>query len=157
MIKEVFFGQPGGPQPRAPQTEHFRPILNRGCGRNATRRVIPVKLDDCSDDDIPILLYDKRRADFAKSSISEVRSRIPAMWGSAVRCGGPSVRLRPGSVRRRRSARSCPTFRPLEYVSILRESCTNPDEMSELLRFLRGHLSFARRPAGRSAATPKCL
>ena len=44
----------------------YGPILNRECGPNAKRRVIPVKLDDCSDDDIPILLYDKRRADFAK-------------------------------------------------------------------------------------------
>ena len=35
-----------------------------------------------------------------------------AHWGSAVRCGGPSVRLRPGAVRRRCSARRCPTKTP---------------------------------------------
>jgi hypothetical protein len=29
--------------------------------------VIPVKLDDCADDDIPILLYDKRSAHIADS------------------------------------------------------------------------------------------
>ncbi len=44
----------------------YGPILNRERSSHETRRVIPVKLDDCSDKQIPILLYDKRRADFAK-------------------------------------------------------------------------------------------
>src|SRR5664279_4476892 len=39
-------------------------------------------------------------------------------WGGAVRCDGPSVRLRPGGVRRRRSARRCPTLRPLVYATV---------------------------------------
>lgn len=38
-------------------------ILARECSGDNARRVIPLVLDDCPADEIPMLLYDKRRAD----------------------------------------------------------------------------------------------
>lgn len=42
----------------------YGPILNREYNMNSEKKVIPINLDNCSDEEIPLLLYDKRRADF---------------------------------------------------------------------------------------------
>jgi hypothetical protein len=46
----------------------YGPILNREYSGKSSNRVIPLKLDNCSDDDIPLLLYDKRRADYTNKA-----------------------------------------------------------------------------------------
>jgi hypothetical protein len=43
----------------------YGPILNKEYNGNSNKRVIPLKLDNCGDEDIPYLLYDKRRADYS--------------------------------------------------------------------------------------------
>ena len=40
-------------------------ILNRECNDKTGKKVIPLKIDDCPDDEIPLLLYDKRRVDYS--------------------------------------------------------------------------------------------
>ena len=45
-------------------------------------------------------------------------------WGSSLSCGGPPARLRSGGVRRRRSARRCPTWHMIEYVTVFVKPCT---------------------------------
>jgi hypothetical protein len=42
----------------------YGPILNKEYSAKTNNKVIPLKLDTCSDDDIPLLLYDKRRAEY---------------------------------------------------------------------------------------------
>lgn len=42
----------------------YGPILNREYSINSDKKVIPLKLDNCKDEDIPVLLYDKKRADY---------------------------------------------------------------------------------------------
>ncbi|AOS83159.1 hypothetical protein BIU88_02765 [Chlorobaculum limnaeum] len=43
----------------------YGPILNKEYGGNNDKKVIPLKLDNCPDEDIPYLLYDKKRADYS--------------------------------------------------------------------------------------------
>lgn len=45
--------------------KEYGPILNREYNKKSGKKVIPLKIDDCNDDDIPLLLYDKRRADYS--------------------------------------------------------------------------------------------
>lgn len=48
----------------------YGPILNRELSRSSkptVNKVIPLRLDDCDDDDIPILLYDRKRADYSNN------------------------------------------------------------------------------------------
>jgi hypothetical protein len=46
--------------------KEYGPILNREYNKKSGKKVIPLKIDDCDDDDIPLLLYDKRRAHYSK-------------------------------------------------------------------------------------------
>lgn len=45
--------------------KEYGPILNREYNKQSGKKVIPLKIDDCKDDDIPYLLYDKMRADYS--------------------------------------------------------------------------------------------
>jgi len=62
-------------------------------------------------------------------------------WGSAVRCGGPSVRRRPGGVGRPRSARRCPTNAPFEYASVFLKWPTRECILADIF----GSMAFAPR------------
>jgi TIR domain len=44
--------------------KEYGALLHRECSGKAKRRVIPLRLDDCPDDEIPVLLYDKKWADY---------------------------------------------------------------------------------------------
>jgi hypothetical protein len=44
--------------------KEYGPIINRNCKNTSTKKVLPLKLDNVKDDDIPILLYDIHRADY---------------------------------------------------------------------------------------------
>jgi hypothetical protein len=43
----------------------YGPILNRELSKPSGKKVPPLKLDNCGEDDIPTLLYDIRRADYS--------------------------------------------------------------------------------------------
>jgi hypothetical protein len=43
----------------------YGPILNREYNKKSGKKVIPLKIDDCNEDDIPLLLYDKKRAHYS--------------------------------------------------------------------------------------------
>jgi len=45
--------------------KEYGPILNREYNKKSGKKVIPLKIDDCDDDDIPLLLYDKKRAHYS--------------------------------------------------------------------------------------------
>jgi len=42
----------------------YGPILNKEYSGKSDKKVIPLRLDDCSDEEIPLLLYDKSRAEY---------------------------------------------------------------------------------------------
>ncbi len=44
----------------------YGPLLNKSFSEVSDRRVIPLRLDDCTDDNIPSLLYDIKRANYSK-------------------------------------------------------------------------------------------
>lgn len=43
----------------------YSPILHRSYNRIGSKKVIPLRLDDSSDDEVPLLLYDVRRVDYS--------------------------------------------------------------------------------------------
>jgi hypothetical protein len=45
----------------------YGPILNRELSKPSGKRVIPLRLDKCDEDDIPTLLYDIKRADYSNN------------------------------------------------------------------------------------------
>ena len=45
--------------------KEYGPILHREYNGKSGKKVIPLRLDDCDDDDIPPLLYDKKRAHYS--------------------------------------------------------------------------------------------
>lgn len=45
----------------------YGPILNRELSKPSGKKVIPLRLDNCDEDDIPTLLYDIKRADYSNN------------------------------------------------------------------------------------------
>ena len=49
-------------------TAEHGPILNRELSKPSGKKVIPLRLDNCSEDDIPTLLYDIKRANYSNTA-----------------------------------------------------------------------------------------